>query len=62
MWCLLYFARYKKVTRLDLVGDSKIIIDCFSNDDNLQVISLQSWMDKIRMLSGSFQQLKDQHI
>jgi ribonuclease HI len=40
LWCILYFARYKKVTRLHLVGDSKIIIDWFSNDDNLQVISL----------------------
>jgi ribonuclease HI len=62
LWCILFFASYKKVTRLQLVGDSKIIIDWFTNDNNLQVISLQPWMTKIRMLSGSFQQLKAQHI
>jgi len=27
LWCILYFSSYKKVTRLQLVGDSKIIID-----------------------------------
>jgi hypothetical protein len=56
------FARYKNVTRLYLVGDSKIIIDWFSNDGNFQLISLQYWMGKIRILSESFQHLKDQHI
>jgi len=29
MWCILFFSCYKKVKRLQLVGDSKIIIDCF---------------------------------
>jgi len=27
LWCIIYFACYKKVTRLQLVGDSKVIID-----------------------------------
>jgi len=35
LWCILLFASYKKVTRLQLVGDSKIIIDWFNNDNNL---------------------------
>jgi hypothetical protein len=47
LWCILFFACYKKVTRLQLVGDSKIIIDWFSNENNLQVVSLQPWMTKI---------------
>jgi hypothetical protein len=53
---------FKKVKRLQLVGDSKIIIDWFSHENNLQVVSLQPWMTKIRVLSGKFQQLKAQHI
>jgi ribonuclease HI len=62
LWCILYFACYKKVKILQLVGDSKIIIDWFSHENNLQVVSLQPWMTKIRVLSGKFQQLKAQHI
>jgi ribonuclease HI len=62
LWCILFFACYKKVTRLQLVGDSKVIIDWFTNENNLQVVSLHPWMTKIRELSRSFLQLKAQHI
>jgi ribonuclease HI len=62
LWCILYFACFKKINRLQLVGDSKIIIDWFANDNNLQVISLQPWMTRIRELSGRFIQLKAHHI
>jgi ribonuclease HI len=62
LWCILYFANVLKVTRLLLAGDSKIIIDWFNNVNNLQVLSLQPWMEKIRRLSGSFLQLKAHHI
>ena len=61
LWCILYFAHLKKVTRLQLVGDSKVIIDWFTNANNLQVVSLQPWMKKIRDLSRNFTQLKAQH-
>jgi ribonuclease HI len=27
LWCILFFAYYKKITRLQLVGDSNVIID-----------------------------------
>jgi ribonuclease HI len=47
LWCILHFSYYKKVTRLQLVGDSKVIIEWFNNDNNLQVVSLQPWMQKI---------------
>jgi len=62
LWCILYFACYKKINMIQLVGDSKIIIDWFTNDCNLQVISLQPWMSRIRALSGRFDQIKAQHI
>jgi ribonuclease HI len=62
LWCLLYFACYKKITKLQLVGDSKVIIDWFTNENDLQVVSLLPWMTRIRVLSGSFIQLKAQHI
>jgi hypothetical protein len=42
--------------------DSKIIIDWYTDNNNLQVISLQFWMKKIRELHKYFQQIKAQHI
>jgi hypothetical protein len=42
LWCILYFSCFKKVKRLQLVGDTKIIIDWFSHENNLQVVTLQS--------------------
>jgi ribonuclease HI len=62
LWCILYFANKLKVSRLMLAGDSKIIIDWFNNVNNLQVLSLQDWMEKIKRLSGRFLQLKAYHI
>jgi hypothetical protein len=44
------------------VGDSKVIVDWFSFKNNLQVISLKPWMEKIRHVSSKFQVLKIQHI
>ena len=35
LWCILFFSFYKKVTRLEVVGDSKVIIDWFTNENNL---------------------------
>jgi hypothetical protein len=40
LWCVLFFVCYKKITRLQLVGDSKVTIDWFKNDNTLQVASL----------------------
>ena len=48
LWCMLYFENVLKVIRLMLEGDSKFIIDWFNNDNNLQVLALQPWMEKIR--------------
>jgi hypothetical protein len=62
LWLILYFSYLKQVPRLLLMGDSKVIIDWYTNDNNFQVISLQPWMIKIRALSRHFQQIKAQHI
>jgi hypothetical protein len=44
LWCILYFSFYKKVQRLQMVSDSKVIIDWFNTDKSLQVVSLHPWM------------------
>ena len=62
IWLILYFSYLKQVPRLLLLGNAKVIIDWYINDNNLQVISLQSWMTKIRLLHQHFQQIKAHHI
>jgi hypothetical protein len=62
LWCLLYFSSYIKVTQLQLVGDSRVIIDWFSNINDLQVIYLVPWINIIRMMRERFIHLKAQHI
>jgi ribonuclease HI len=62
LWSLLYFACYKKISILHLVGDSKVIIEWFNNVNELQVISLLPWMRRIKELSGKFSLLKADHI
>jgi len=62
LWLILYFYYIKQVSRLLLIGDSKVIIDWYTKENNFQVISLQPWMSKIASLSNHFQQMKAQHI
>ena len=52
LWSLMFFALHKHVTFLQLIEDSKLIVDWFSYKNNLQGISLQP--SKIRQMSGSF--------
>jgi hypothetical protein len=47
LWCILFFSFYKKITILQLVGDSKVTIDWFKNANTLQVASLQRWTYKV---------------
>jgi ribonuclease HI len=62
LWSILFFAHFKEIKILQMVGDSKVIVDWFSFKNNLQVSNLQHWMSKIRQLSGKFHDLKTQHI
>jgi hypothetical protein len=40
LWSILFFAQYKHIKILELVGDSKIILPWFSFKNNVQVINL----------------------
>lgn len=51
---LLWFAFYKSIERLEVVGDSKIVIDWFNQKRKLQVPSLDPWKVNIRSLQELF--------
>jgi hypothetical protein len=47
---------------LQLLGDSRIIIEWLSNRGDLQAISLLAWKDRIRLLQPTFKNLSYNHI
>jgi hypothetical protein len=47
---------------MQVLGDSKIIIDWLNDKENLQVNSLECWKDRIRELHNSFSSIKYTHI
>jgi ribonuclease HI len=62
LWSLLFFSLQKQVSCLHLIEDSKVIVDWFSYKNNLQRITSQPWMTRIRQFSENFQILKIQYI
>ena len=53
LWFLLYFARSKLLSHLQIYGDSKVITDWVANKCKLQVASLGRWQRKIKNLIQS---------
>jgi ribonuclease HI len=62
LWSILFFAHFKQVSYIQLVGDSKVIVDWFYLINNIHVINLHPWMSRIHELNENFHNLKVQHI
>jgi hypothetical protein len=56
-WASLLLASRLNSLDLQLLGDSKIIIDWLNSRGKLQVSSLLSWMDKTRELQQNFRHI-----
>ena len=55
-WVLLWVAQLFQISNLQVLRDSKVIIDWATNKSCLQVLSLEPWKMKIReLLLGSLQ-------
>jgi ribonuclease HI len=61
-WATLYLASRLHIDALQVLGDSKTIIEWLNNREDLQAISLMAWKDKIRMLQPTFKNLIYNHI
>jgi ribonuclease HI len=61
-WATLTLAYRLDIEQLQVLGDSKIVIDWINNKCNLFVTSLTGWMEKIRSLMPLFKDLKFEHI
>jgi len=61
-WATLFLASRFHIETLQILGDSRIIIEWLSNKGDLQAISLLAWKDRIRTLQFSFNNLSYKHI
>ena len=50
LWIILFFSKSKGILLSRVFGDSKFIIDWVNNKNDIQVLQLIPWMDKIRGL------------
>jgi hypothetical protein len=62
MWATLFIANYLSITKLQILGDSKVIINWINNKGNLCVSSLEGWKQRISLLKEKFMVTKFYHI
>ena len=57
LWGLLFYENHIRVDKMQVVGDSKMIVDQVNRKCTLQVLFLESWELKIKELQEGFQEL-----
>jgi hypothetical protein len=61
-WASLFIAKKLEIQYIQLIGDSKVVIDWLNKKGNIQVINIEGWKGKIRELISSFRGIYFQHI
>jgi ribonuclease HI len=61
-WATLHLASRLNIEVLQILGDSRTIIEWLNNRGKLQAISLMAWKDIIRLLQPTFKKLSYKHI
>jgi ribonuclease HI len=54
VWATLYIANYLSISKLQVLGDSKVIINWLNNKGNLCVSALEGWKQRISLLKEKF--------
>ena len=62
LWGLLWFVRSLWVSHIEIVGDSKTVIDQLNGVSTLFSLSLDHWMRRIRCLIREFTYINFRHI
>lgn len=62
LWATLTLASLWSINHLLVLGDSRVIIDWISQKINLHSVSIESWLDKTRVLSSRFTDINFIHI
>jgi len=61
VWATLHLASKLNIKDIQIIGDSKIVIDWLNNKGKLQVSSLLGWMDRVKELHTSFMHISYTH-
>jgi ribonuclease HI len=56
-WATLHLASRLNIEHLQLIGDSRVIIDWLNHKGKLQTITLLVWKDRIKLLQRHFKKL-----
>jgi ribonuclease HI len=61
-WATLMLADYLSLHRIQVMGDSRVVIDWLLNKGRLQVCAVEGWKSRIKVLIKRFQSISFQHI
>jgi ribonuclease HI len=61
-WVTLILVNQWKIPKIQLMGDSKVIIDWLNQKGNLNVIDIEGWKRITKVLTTIFQEIIFQHI
>ena len=62
IWGLLWFIKFLDILQVQIFGDSKCLIDHVNGKNNIQQVSLQGWLRRIKSIWITFQNPSIEHI
>ena len=61
-WALLWFVRRKYVLNIQIIGDSKVVIDWVIGSSSLDSMVLDHWISRVKSLIYEFSSIYFRHI
>jgi ribonuclease HI len=61
-WATLFLAQRLNLDVIQVIDDSKIIIEWLKDRGKLQIASLMGWMDRLKMLKSTFREIHFTHV
>jgi len=62
VWETIFIANLLSIHKLQILGDSKVIIDWLNDKSDLRVSSIEGWKQRIKMLKRKFADIHFFHI
>jgi ribonuclease HI len=62
LWATLTLATFWSINQLQILGDSRVIIDWINLKSNLHAVNIECWKQKTRELAKNFKDISFQHI
>jgi ribonuclease HI len=61
-WVTLTLSKLWNITKIQVMGDSKVIIDLMNQKDNLHAIDIEGWKRRTKVMITNFQEISFHHI